>query len=72
MRSAAAPGRRRAPAVTAPVSTVPREQWTMPPLALLSRPPMSLGRKVAMGGMWGYLVVAVGLLVVKAVQLAGG
>ena len=68
------PARRRA--VTAGAhekgSTVPREQWTMPPLALLRRPQMSLGRRIAMRTMSGYLVVAVVLLVVKAVQLAGG
>ncbi len=51
---------------------VPKEQWTMPPLALLERPPQSLGRRVAMFAMEGYLLVAVALLIVKAVQLAGG
>ncbi|HUO70496.1 MAG TPA: NRAMP family divalent metal transporter [Solirubrobacteraceae bacterium] len=52
--------------------TVPREQWTMAPLALLGRPEMSSGRRIAMLTMSVYLVVAVVLLVVKAVQLAGG
>jgi Mn2+/Fe2+ NRAMP family transporter len=52
--------------------TIPREQWTMAPLALLGRPEMSSGRRIAMLAMSGYLVVAVVLLVVKAVQLAGG
>ncbi|MBV9167614.1 MAG: Nramp family divalent metal transporter [Solirubrobacterales bacterium] len=51
---------------------VPKEQWTMPPLTLLSRPPASLARKLAMGSMVGYLVVAVALLIVKAVGLGGG
>jgi NRAMP (natural resistance-associated macrophage protein)-like metal ion transporter len=51
---------------------VPKEQWTMPPLALLSRPQWSTGRKAAMFSMSAYLVVAVILLVVKAVQLASG
>ena len=51
---------------------IPKEQWTMGPLALLSRPQMSSGRRAAMLTMSGYLVVAVILLVVKAVQLAGG
>jgi hypothetical protein len=50
---------------------VPREQWTMPPLALLERPRWSTGRKVAMLTMRGYLVVSVVLLVVKAAQLGG-
>ncbi|MGI8572468.1 MAG: Nramp family divalent metal transporter [Solirubrobacteraceae bacterium] len=51
---------------------VPKEQWTMPPLALLARPPASAARKWAMLTMEGYLLLAVVLLVVKAVQLAGG
>ena len=51
---------------------IPKEQWTMAPLALLSRPEMSSGRRAAMLTMSGYLLVAVILLVAKAVQLAGG
>ncbi len=51
---------------------VPKEQWTMPPLALLARPQMSSARRAAMLSMQGYLLLAIGLLVVKAVQLAGG
>ena len=51
---------------------VPREQWTMPPLALLDRPEWSTSRKVTMLAMQAYLFLAVVLLVVKAVQLAGG
>ena len=51
---------------------IPREQWTMPPIALLSRPEWSTGRKVAMLMLRGYLVVSVVLLIVKAVQLGGG
>jgi Mn2+/Fe2+ NRAMP family transporter len=52
--------------------SLPKEQWTMPPLALLARPAQSTGRKVAMITMEVYLLLAVALLVVKAVQLAGG
>jgi Mn2+/Fe2+ NRAMP family transporter len=51
---------------------IPKEQWTMPPLALLARPKWSTGRKAAMLTMRGYLVVSVALLIVKAVQLGGG
>jgi Mn2+/Fe2+ NRAMP family transporter len=51
---------------------VPKEQWTMPPLALLARPEQSAGRKAAMLSMEIYLLLAVALLIVKAVQLAGG
>ncbi|MHB1836550.1 MAG: NRAMP family divalent metal transporter, partial [Solirubrobacteraceae bacterium] len=49
-----------------------RRSWTMPPLALLGRPEWSPGRKAAMLALRGYLVIAVLLLVVKAVQLGGG
>jgi NRAMP (natural resistance-associated macrophage protein)-like metal ion transporter len=58
--------------VVEPEPSVPKEQWTMPPLALLSRPQWSTGRRLAMITMSGYLVVAVILLLVKAVQLGGG
>jgi NRAMP (natural resistance-associated macrophage protein)-like metal ion transporter len=46
-----------------------RRTWTMPPLALLERPAWSPGRKAGMLLLRGYLIVAVGLLVVKTVQL---
>ena len=49
-----------------------RRSWTMPPLALLGRPEWSTGRKAGMLALRGYLVVAVLLLVVKAIQLGGG
>ena len=44
----------------------------MPPLTLLARPRPSTTRKVAMLTMEGYLLLAVALLVVKAIQLGGG
>jgi NRAMP (natural resistance-associated macrophage protein)-like metal ion transporter len=46
--------------------------WTMPPLALLEKPEWSRGRVLAMYAMYGYLVLAVVLLAVKAGRLAGG
>ncbi|MCL5048538.1 MAG: divalent metal cation transporter [Firmicutes bacterium] len=46
--------------------------WRMPPLSLLERPHWSRSKKVAMFGMRGYLLAAVILLVVKAVQLGIG
>jgi NRAMP (natural resistance-associated macrophage protein)-like metal ion transporter len=51
---------------------VKRETWTMPPLALLAKPEWSRGRVVAMYTMWGYLLLTVSLLIVKAVKLAVG
>ena len=49
-----------------------RENWSMPPLTLLTRPVMSRGRRITMVAMWGYLFIAVSLLVVKAVELGIG
>ncbi len=64
--------RRRRPTREADeTAEVPREQWTMPPLALLRRPKWSLGRKVSMLALRGYLVVSVVILIVKAAELAG-
>ena len=54
------------------MSRAERESWRMPALALLERPTWSAGRRVAMLVMGGYLIVAVVLLAVKAVQLAVG
>jgi NRAMP (natural resistance-associated macrophage protein)-like metal ion transporter len=50
---------------------IPKQQWTMPPLALLQRPVASRGRSLALAGMWGYLILSAILLAVKAAQLAG-
>ncbi len=48
---------------------VRRETWRMPPLALLERPVWSRGRTFSMWILRLYLVAAVVLLIVKAVQL---
>ena len=53
----------------APVPRAYREGWRMPPLALLGRPEWSRGRVLAMRAMSGYLVIAVLLLLVKAIEL---
>jgi hypothetical protein len=50
---------------------VPREQWTMPPVALLERPVQSTARRVAMWSMEAYLALAIALLIVKGIQLGG-
>ncbi|MBV9580284.1 MAG: divalent metal cation transporter [Chloroflexi bacterium] len=63
---------RRHPTAHAVVPARDRENWRMPPLALLNRPEWSPGRKLAILALRGYLVVAVILLVVKAVQIALG
>ena len=53
-------------------SRAEREGWRMPALVLLERPKWSMPRRIAMVAMGAYLVVAVALLAVKAVQLALG
>jgi hypothetical protein len=58
---------------TAPLPELSRsekENWRMPGLALLERPIWSAGRRFAMLTLSGYLVLAVVLLAVKAVQIA--
>src|SRR5260221_744083 len=52
------------------LSRADRENWRMPALALLERPKWSMGRRVLMLTLSGYLVLAILLLAVKAVQLA--
>ena len=47
-----------------------RENWRMPPLTLLRRPPVPLGRKIGMTVLRSYLAVATVLVAVKIVQLA--
>jgi hypothetical protein len=61
----------RAVTVIEEPSTVPKSQWTMPPLTFLEPAVWSSGRKAAMLLMRGYLVVSIVLLVVKAAQLGG-
>jgi NRAMP (natural resistance-associated macrophage protein)-like metal ion transporter len=61
---------RRREAPMPEMSRAERQNWRMPALALLERPAMSLARRIAMLTLSGYLVVAVILLAVKAVELA--
>jgi Mn2+/Fe2+ NRAMP family transporter len=49
-----------------------RENWRMPPLALLQRPRVPPGRKIGMTVLRSYLAVATILVAVKIVQLALG
>jgi hypothetical protein len=52
------------------MSRAERENWRMPALALLERPKWSPARRIAMITLSGYLVLAIILLAVKAVELA--
>jgi Mn2+/Fe2+ NRAMP family transporter len=49
-----------------------RNRWTMPPLELLERPVWSRTRKVGMLTLRGYLVIAVLMLIVKAIEVSLG
>jgi NRAMP (natural resistance-associated macrophage protein)-like metal ion transporter len=55
---------------TGVVLAAQRLTWRMPPLAELPKPAWSLGRRVGMISLRLYLFIAVGLVVVKIVQLA--
>src|SRR5581483_5673973 len=55
-----------------PPRGVPKERWTMPPAALLSRPELSSRRHVALLALGAYMVIALVMLIVKSVGLAGG
>lgn len=57
---------------TAVMSREQRANWRMPPLNLLNRPKWSRGRVLGMWALRGYLVVAVVLLLVKAIELGLG
>ncbi len=46
-----------------------RFTWRMPPIALLTRPVPSRGRRIGMTAMGAYIAVAVLLLLVKAIEL---
>jgi Mn2+/Fe2+ NRAMP family transporter len=49
-----------------------RTSWRMPPLTLLKPVAWSPATRLGVVVLWGYLAVAVLLLIVKAIQLAGG
>jgi NRAMP (natural resistance-associated macrophage protein)-like metal ion transporter len=55
-----------------PIDRTGQDQWRMPPLAVLSRPTMSTGRKIGMSALRLYLAVAMVLVIVRIVQLAIG
>lgn len=49
-----------------------RLTWRMPPIALLERPELSLARRLGLGVLWVYLVLAMAMVVVRVVQIALG
>ncbi len=58
--------------VALPVDRTGRENWRMPQLTLLRRPPVPAGRKIGLTVLRLYLAVATILVIVKIVQLALG
>ncbi len=65
-------GRRPAVAPLVAQAPVDKMSWRMPPLALLDRPVWSRTRLVGMWSLRVYLLIAVVLLLVKAVQIGTG
>ncbi|QRX90178.1 NRAMP family divalent metal transporter [Streptomyces noursei] len=55
-----------------PIDRTGRDNWRMPPLETLTRPIMSTGRKIGMGALRTYLLIAMVLVVIKIVQVALG
>jgi NRAMP (natural resistance-associated macrophage protein)-like metal ion transporter len=55
-----------------PVDRTGRDNWRMPPLAMLSKPVLSNGRKIGLTALRAYLAIAMILVIVKIVQVAIG
>ncbi|KJK55680.1 NRAMP family divalent metal transporter [Saccharothrix sp. ST-888] len=62
--------RRRTATKEDPQDRTGRDAWRMPPLETLARPSMSTARKIGMGALRSYLLVAMVLVIVKIVQVA--
>ncbi len=69
--SVAAGGCRRAVGGV-PADRTGRDTWRMPPLAMLSKPVLSTGRKIGLSALRAYLAIAMILVIVKIVQVALG
>jgi hypothetical protein len=63
---------RNGAAKTSKVEVVARGRWTMPPIELLERPAWSRTRTVGMYTLRGYLLIAVLMLIIKAVEVSLG
>jgi hypothetical protein len=53
-----------------PVDRTGRENWRMPPLAMLTKPVLSTGRKLGLSALRAYLAIAMIMVIVKIVQVA--
>jgi len=47
-----------------------RNSWRMPPLETLARPALSTGRRLGLTVLRGYLLIAVGMVILRVIQLA--
>jgi Mn2+/Fe2+ NRAMP family transporter len=56
--------------VGVPVDRTERDSWRMPPLAMLSKPVMSTGRRLGLTALRSYLAIAMIMVIVKLVQVA--
>jgi hypothetical protein len=63
-------GEQEAPATSKAALKKVRDTWRMPPLDELPKPNLTLSKRVWMGVLRAYLVIAVGLVIVKVVQMA--
>ncbi|MEV5875345.1 NRAMP family divalent metal transporter [Streptomyces sp. NPDC052101] len=64
--------RRRTGTKEDPIDRTGKDEWRMPPLQTLTRPPMSTARKIGMGALRTYLLIAMVLVVIKIVEVALG
>ncbi|WP_369362970.1 NRAMP family divalent metal transporter [Streptomyces sp. CG4] len=62
--------RRRTGTKEDPIDRTGKDDWRMPPLQTLTRPTMSTARKIGMGALRTYLLIAMILVVIKIVQVA--
>ncbi|WP_369394466.1 NRAMP family divalent metal transporter [Streptomyces sp. CG1] len=62
--------RRRTGTKEDPIDRTGKDEWRMPPLQTLTRPTMSTARKIGMGALRTYLLIAMILVVIKIVQIA--
>lgn len=64
--------RHRPVPITPPVDRLTKLNWRMPPLAMLAKPTTSVARRVWLGVLRSYLLVATVLVVIRIIQLISG
>ncbi|TCO55933.1 Nramp family divalent metal transporter [Actinocrispum wychmicini] len=63
---------RRRGGTYAPIDRTGRQDWRMPPLEYLTKPEISMGRKIGLTALRSYLLVAMIMVIVKIVDVAVG